>query len=102
MARFLIRSIVSTVITLFLVSILLFAFLEIGTGDITVRILGVFSTPEQRESFRNQLGLDAPAYRRYLDWLIGSDARCAPLMVTCVVLRCTVSRSILLSTVFGP
>ncbi len=58
-----------------LVSLLLFVLLEIGTGDITVKILGVFSTPEQRESFANQLGLDAPAYRRYLDWLIGSDRR---------------------------
>lgn len=75
MARFLIKSIISTVITMFLVSMLLFVLLEIGTGDITVKILGVFSTPEQRESYANQLGLDNPAYRRYLDWLIGSDAR---------------------------
>ncbi|MFN2200581.1 MAG: ABC transporter permease [Caldilineaceae bacterium] len=75
MARFLIRSVISTVVTMFLVSILLFVFLEVGTGDITIKILGVFSTPEQRASFANQLGLDAPAYRRYLDWLIGSDHR---------------------------
>ena len=63
MARFLIRSLVSTVVTMLLVSMLLFVLLEIGTGDITVKILGVFSTPEQRESFANQLGLDAPAYQ---------------------------------------
>ena len=75
MARFLIHSLVSTVVTMLLVSMLLFVLLEIGTGDITVKILGVFATPEQRESFANQLGLDAPAWQRYLDWLIGSDWR---------------------------
>ncbi|HMT20134.1 MAG TPA: ABC transporter permease, partial [Promineifilum sp.] len=35
----------------------------------------VFSTPEQRASYRAQLGLDAPAWQRYLDWLAGSDWR---------------------------
>jgi len=75
MARFLMRSIVSTVITMLIVSITLFFFLEVGTGDVTVKILGIESTPEQRASYRAQLGLDAPAWQRYLDWLIGSDRR---------------------------
>ncbi len=73
MARFLIRSIVSTAITMLLVSILLFSLVEVGSGDITVKILGVFATPEQRESLARQLGLDRPAYVRYFDWLIGND-----------------------------
>lgn len=75
MARFIVRSIVSTVITMLLVSIVLFSLLEIASGDVTVKILGVFSTPEQRASYRNQLGLDAPAWQRYVDWLIGNDWR---------------------------
>ncbi len=75
MARFIFRSIVSTIITMLLVSILLFWLLEVGSGDITVKILGVFSTPEQRASYRAQLGLNAPAYLRYTDWLVGSDWR---------------------------
>ncbi|MCW5859884.1 MAG: ABC transporter permease [Caldilineales bacterium] len=58
-----------------IVSITLFFFLEVGTGDVTVKILGIESTPEQRASYRAQLGLDAPAWQRYLDWLIGSDRR---------------------------
>jgi peptide/nickel transport system permease protein len=85
MARFLINSLISTVVTMLLVSVLLFVLLEIGTGDITVKILGVFSTPEQRQSFANQLGLDAPAYRRYLDWLIGSEGRAENLVGTDLV-----------------
>lgn len=75
MARFLMRSIVSTVITMLIVSITLFFFLEVGSGDVTVKILGIESTPEQRASYRAQLGLDAPAWQRYLDWLLGSDRR---------------------------
>lgn len=80
MARFLMRSVISTIITMLLVSILLFFLVEVGSGDISVKILGVFATPEQRASFRSQLGLDAPAWQRYLDWLVGSDFRAEQLV----------------------
>lgn len=80
MARFLIRSIISTIVTMLVVSITLFLLLEVGTGDVTIKILGVFSTEEQRASYRNQLGLDESAYQRYLDWLIGSDWRARRLI----------------------
>jgi peptide/nickel transport system permease protein len=58
-----------------LVSILLFWLLEAGGGDITIRILGIESTAEQRASYRAQLGLNDPLWQRYLDWLAGSDWR---------------------------
>jgi peptide/nickel transport system permease protein len=75
MARFIIRSIISTIITMLLVSLLLFILIDVGSGDITVKILGIESTAEQRASYRAQLGLDAPLLQRYLDWLIGNDWR---------------------------
>ncbi|MFQ5435238.1 MAG: ABC transporter permease [Anaerolineae bacterium] len=75
MARFLIRSVTSAVVTMLLVSMVLFFLLEVGSGDVTVKILGVFATQEQRASYRAQLGLDAPSWQRYLDWLIGNDWR---------------------------
>lgn len=75
MARFIVRSVVSTIVTMLLVSIALFLLVEVGSGDITVKILGVFSTPEQRASYRAQLGLNDSVWQRYLDWLIGSDWR---------------------------
>ena len=75
MARFIIKSVVSTIITLLLVSLSLFFLTEVGGGDIAEKILGQFSTPEQRQSFRTQLGLDAPAWVRYVDWLAGNDWR---------------------------
>ena len=80
MARFLIRSILSTIVTMLLVSIALFVLLEVGTGDITIKILGVFATDEQRASYRAQLGLDQPGYVRYLDWLVGNDWRARGLV----------------------
>ncbi|NIW48386.1 MAG: ABC transporter permease subunit [Gammaproteobacteria bacterium] len=63
-----------------LVSIALFVLVEVGSGDITVKILGVFATPEQRASYKAQLGLDAPSWQRYLDWLIGNDWRAENLV----------------------
>ncbi len=80
MARFIIRSIIATIVTMLLVSIALFVLVEVGSGDITVKILGVFATPEQRASYKAQLGLDAPSWQRYLDWLIGNDWRAENLV----------------------
>ncbi len=80
MARFLVRSILSTIVTMLLVSIALFVLLEVGTGDITIKILGVFATAEQRASYRAQLGLDQPAWLRYVDWLAGNDWRAERLV----------------------
>jgi peptide/nickel transport system permease protein len=36
-------------------------------------VLGAFITPEQEKSFLAQMGLDKPAYVRYVYWLVGSD-----------------------------
>jgi peptide/nickel transport system permease protein len=80
MARFFVRNLFSMAITMVLVSLLLFFLLEVAGGDVTVRLLGVFATPEQRQSLRRQLGMDAPAWQRYLDWLAGSDWRAQQLV----------------------
>jgi peptide/nickel transport system permease protein len=73
MPRFLLRSLLSMMVTMLLVSMALFALLEAGSGDITKKILGAFSTPEQRASYRAQLGLDQPLWLRYATWLAGND-----------------------------
>ncbi len=75
MVRFLLRSITSTVITMLIVSITLFTLMEVVGRKVSVQILGVFATPESLASYDNQLGLDWPAWQRYLDWLVGSDWR---------------------------
>ncbi len=73
MARFLLRSLVSMAVTMLLVSAVLFVLLEAGSGDVTIKILGTFATPEQRASYRAQLGLDQPLWLRYVTWLAGND-----------------------------
>ena len=73
MPRFFLRSLLSMMATMMLVSMALFALLEAGSGDVTKKILGAFSTPEQRASYRAQLGLDQPLWLRYLTWLVGND-----------------------------
>ncbi len=80
MARFIVRSLLSTIVTMLLVSVALFFLLEASGRDITVRILGVFSTEEQRNSLSLQLGLDQPATVRYLNWLVGNDWRVSNLV----------------------
>lgn len=73
MTRFIIRSLFSAIITMLVVSLLLFFMVEYGRGDVTVKILGIESTAEQRASYRNQLGLNQPPLQRYFTWLAGND-----------------------------
>jgi peptide/nickel transport system permease protein len=80
MARFIVRSIFSTIITMLLVSIALFFLLEVGSGDVALKILGVFSTEEQRASFRAQLGLNRSPWLRYSEWLLGNDWKAKSLV----------------------
>jgi len=73
MTRFVLRSALSALITMLVVSLLLFFMMEYGSGDITVKILGIESTQEQRASYRNQLGLNQAPLMRYFTWLAGND-----------------------------
>ena len=56
-------------ITLWVVSLLIFASTEILPGDVATAILGQSRTPETVAAIRNSLGLNRPAYIRYADWL---------------------------------
>ena len=57
------------VVTLWVVSILVFAGTEILPGDVAEAILGQSATPEAVAAIREQLNLDRPAVVRYMDWL---------------------------------
>ena len=57
------------IITLWVVSVLVFAGTEILPGDVAQAILGQSATPEAVEAIRDQLQLDRPAVVRYVDWL---------------------------------
>ena len=59
------------VLTLLAVSVLIFICTQILPGDVASAVLGQQATPESLKAFRLELGLDKPAYMRYLLWLWG-------------------------------
>ena len=59
-------------LTLFIVSIVIFSSLELLPGGYAENILGQGATPETVTAFKQQLGLDRPAYVRYFEWIGGA------------------------------
>ena len=56
-------------VTIFIISILIFLGVEALPGDVTEAILGQEATPETIAAFRKELKLDLPPHIRYLSWL---------------------------------
>ncbi|MGH2614057.1 MAG: ABC transporter permease [Thermomicrobiales bacterium] len=71
MARFLARRLGLMLLTLWLMSILVFVITMILPGDVAYTILGQSATPEQAAALRRQLGLDHPPLVLYLRWITG-------------------------------
>jgi peptide/nickel transport system permease protein len=84
MAKFLLRRIFFLILTLFAVSMAIFAISELAPGNIARNSLGNTITPEQEASFNAQNGLDQPVLTRYVRWLFGSDWQAASLVGTSV------------------
>jgi len=59
-------------LTLFIVSLIIFGATELLPGDFAEAILGQAATPETVAAIRRQLGLDQPVHIRYFDWLWGA------------------------------
>jgi len=59
-------------LTLFIISLIIFGATELLPGDLAKSILGQSATPETVAAFRRELGLDLPAHTRYLNWLFGA------------------------------
>lgn len=57
------------ILTLFLVSLIIFSALTMLPGDFGEAVLGQQALPETVEAFRRELGLDKPAWQRYLSWV---------------------------------
>jgi peptide/nickel transport system permease protein len=58
-------------VTLLLVSAVVFTISGLLPGDAAQEALGQSATPEQVAALRHEMGLDRPAAVRYLDWLRG-------------------------------
>ncbi|MCC5993351.1 MAG: ABC transporter permease [Rhodobacteraceae bacterium] len=59
------------VLTLFVVSVVIFGATELLPGDLASALLGQTATPETLAALRTQLGLNDPAPVRYWAWLTG-------------------------------
>ncbi len=63
------KRLASGLITLVIISLLVFAGTEILPGDVAQAILGQQATPEAIQAIRDELGLERSAVVRYLEWL---------------------------------
>jgi peptide/nickel transport system permease protein len=71
MTRLVIKRLVVSIVTMWAVTVMVFVGTQILPGDVAEAILGQSATPETLAGLRNKLGLDRPAYVRYLGWLEG-------------------------------
>ncbi|MBB3666171.1 peptide/nickel transport system permease protein [Prauserella sediminis] len=71
MFRLILRRLAISVAVLWLVTLLVFVATLLLPGDPARAILGQQATPERIAALNDQLGLDAPVWQRYLDWLGG-------------------------------
>ena len=69
MLAFFLKRLASLVFTMLVVSALVFAAFEFTPGQVATKILGPFSTQDQRDRLMEELGLNRPVYERYFEWL---------------------------------
>ena len=69
MARFLLKRLGLAIITLFLVSVLVFAVAQVLPGNIGRNVLGGFATPMAVAQLNHQLGVDRPVWTQYWSWI---------------------------------
>jgi peptide/nickel transport system permease protein len=69
MAGYIVRRLLTSIIVLFMTTLLVFGALHIIPGDPTTLMLGMEATEEARQALRHQLGLDLPVHIQYLTWL---------------------------------
>jgi peptide/nickel transport system permease protein len=69
MARFLLRRFALAVVTLFFLSVLIFAASQLLPGDVGRNVLGPFASVNDVKQLDHQLGVDQPVYVQYLNWV---------------------------------
>jgi peptide/nickel transport system permease protein len=68
---FVLRRLLSFVLTLWVTSVVVFAVLELLPGNAAQVILGETATAETLAAMEEKLGLNQPAATRYLNWMVG-------------------------------
>src|SRR5207237_1280748 len=72
MTRFLLRRLLLALVTLWLLSVIVFLAAQVLPGDVGRRILGPFADPRAVASLDHQLGVDRPLLVQYLSWFGGA------------------------------
>ncbi|WP_163846933.1 ABC transporter permease [Pseudooceanicola aestuarii] len=72
MQIFLLRRTFGFLATLLAVSLIVFLTMNVLPGDPALTILGLDATEDARAALRAELGLDAPLWQRYVEWILGA------------------------------
>ena len=71
MARFLVRRLGFALITLFLLSVIVFTTAQLLPGNVGRNILGGFADQQSVDALNHQLGVDRPILTQYWNWISG-------------------------------
>ena len=74
MARFFAKHLLFLLLTLLVVSLLVFTLNEFSPGAVARKILGAYATQDQVDQLTKQMGLDRPVLARYVDYLCAVGA----------------------------
>ncbi|HIT91079.1 MAG TPA: ABC transporter permease [Candidatus Merdenecus merdavium] len=69
--KYMIKKCFTLITTLLIISFITFLAFELIPGDPATSILGTSATPEKLEALRKEMGLNAPFFVRYIDWIKG-------------------------------
>ena len=71
MTRFLLKRLGLALITLFLLSVIVFSISNVLPGNVGRAVLGPFATQDSVDTLNEQLGTNRPVLTQYLDWAGG-------------------------------
>lgn len=71
MIRFISGRFISLALSLIAASLVIFFVLEVVPGDPAAFMLGINAAPDTVAALRDQLGLNAPLWERYVSWIFG-------------------------------
>src|SRR5438046_7933017 len=69
MGRFLANRLALSIVTLFILSVIVFAATQLLPGDIGRNVLGPFADQQSVDLFNHQVGADRPLLTQYGDWI---------------------------------
>src|SRR5690349_6172544 len=69
MGNYLFSRLAAMLLTLLLVTLVVFVIISLTPGDPVAFMLGPSASQEQAQQIRHLLGLDQPVWERYLSWL---------------------------------